>query len=98
MEKPIDFSPESLEDIDQAVRYLEENFSVQAGEKFLANIQAKVPRISAYPESGRPSKAHPSIRYVLVDKHHRLYYRIRQHRITVLSLFDTRQDPVKSPF
>lgn len=79
MEKSIDFSPESLEDIDQAVRYLEEHFSAQAGEKLLANIQAKIPRIGAYPESGRPSKAHSSIRYVLVDKHRRLYYRIRQH-------------------
>lgn len=51
-----------------------------------------------HPETGRLSEVSPQIRYVLLDKHRRLYYEIGEELITVLTLFDTRQDPKKRPY
>jgi plasmid stabilization system protein ParE len=77
---------------------LTKTFPHQAADDLLARIDEKIEWIMKHPETGRLSEVSPQIRYVLLDKHRRLYYEIGEELITVLTLFDTRQDPKKRPY
>lgn len=98
MEKALIFSTDALEQIQLIWRYIDENLSSQSADNLLERIDEKVKWIIKNPETGYLSEASPQIRYVLVDKHRRLYYEIGEELIIVLALFDTRQDPKKRPY
>jgi hypothetical protein len=46
---------------------------------------------------GIPSEKY-CIRSILLTKHNRLFYRIKDETIELLNIFDTRQNPEKQPF
>jgi len=98
MEKTLIFSTDALEQIRAVWRYIDENLSSQAADDLLERIDNKVEWIMKHPETGHLSEISAQVRYVLVDKYRRMYYEIGEETITVLALFDTRQDPKKRPY
>jgi plasmid stabilization system protein ParE len=98
MARAIIYSTRALHQIREAFNYLFENFGKQASENFLIQIEKKEGILLNYPESGKRSNTHDKIRYVLIDKHRRLYYRFNSKSIYVMAFFDTRQNPNKRPF
>ena len=99
MEREIVYTKKAIEEIRKDWAYLEENASSQAAQNLLENIVVLESRLAKYPESGHPSSAvDKNIRYLKVQKHKILFYRYTTKTITVLALFDTRQDPKKRPY
>lgn len=84
--------------VDKTFDYISENLTVQGAIHFVQNVFAQEEKLSKYPETGRLSSTNDKIRYILIDDYRRLYYRIYPSRVTVLALFDTRQDPKKRPY
>jgi plasmid stabilization system protein ParE len=54
--------------------------------------------ISEQPEAGRSTTAFKKIRFVTIDKRYRMFYRVKPTDINILTFFDTKQDPSKSPY
>ena len=78
--------------------YIEENLSSQGAINFIQKVYEQEKRLSKHPEAGKFSSKNRNIRYILIGRHRRLYYQYSDRRVTVLALFDTRQDPRKQPF
>ena len=98
MEKSLKYSQRAIRQIKEVWQYMEENYSEKSADNFLDRIDTKMERIRLHPETGHLSIAAADIRYARVGDYHRLYYRITARRVTVLALFDTRQDPSKRPY
>ncbi|MFN0035867.1 MAG: type II toxin-antitoxin system RelE/ParE family toxin [Saprospiraceae bacterium] len=98
MERTLKYSKRVLQQINRTLAYIDENLSSQGADALLEQIEGKMKRAKSYPEAGKLSAKSRNIRYVLIDRHRRLYYRYSDRRVTVLALFDTRQDPRKQPY
>ncbi|HRI59143.1 MAG TPA: type II toxin-antitoxin system RelE/ParE family toxin [Saprospiraceae bacterium] len=82
----------------EMLQYLAREFSLQSAENLIEAIEQATERICDYPTSFRQSSIDSNIRFILVGKHRRLYYRIKGNSIRIIFLFDTRQDPKNDPF
>ena len=80
------------------VRWIKKEWSDRAAESFNKKILAAIEKITFYPTSGRKSAGYKNVRSVLISKHNRMYYRISGKTITLLELFETKQDPQKNKY
>ena len=78
--------------------YLLQNWSLQIAEKFQKTFLAKVEFLAKNPKIGRPSSRYHYVRSISITKHNRLHYRFNEHTIFLITIFDTRQNPVKNKF
>lgn len=88
----------ALEDFISIVEYYEEEGHIQAAVKFREKVNKKISFVSKYPTAGRPTAKRKNVKYILVDKNKRMYYRYTANTITLLAFFDSRQHPGKAPF
>ena len=94
MAKPITWQPKPLRQIQALEDYfLNEIGSVQALDNFLEKLDF----ISKYPTVGRPT-GRKNIRYIKVDDHRSIFYRIFTNHLLIILLWDSRQHPDKNPF
>lgn len=94
----VSWHKDALGDFLEIVEYFENEGLIMASENFRDKVKAKVDFINSYPGAGRPTLKHKNLRYILVDKHRRMYYRFIRKTLTILAFFDSRQDPSKRPF
>lgn len=91
------WSARSLKDLDQAHDLLAEH-SLQAANQVVETILERVIQLEQFPESGpvEPSLAHRKKEHrYLVSGHHKIVYRIKNRKILIIRVFDTRQHPGK---
>jgi len=86
------------EDIDDILSYLESVASHKVAENFLNELREKVSILIKFPESGRQSQKDETVRSLLFRKRYWVFYTIIGQEIIMLDIFDTRQDPAKSPY
>ena len=92
------FTPTSLVESNGIITYLRNNVSDQAAERFLDLIKRQVMQLESNLMEGRPISSRKTIRFVLVGKHHRMYYRKHGLTLFITHFFDTRQNPDKRPY
>jgi plasmid stabilization system protein ParE len=92
------FTPTSLRELNDIIIYLRNYASSQVAEKFLDLIEKQVIQLESNRMEGRPVTSKKTIRFVLVGKYHRLYYRKHGLTLYITRIFDTRQDPDKRPY
>jgi plasmid stabilization system protein ParE len=78
--------------------YIQQEFGKEPAMQFVVRAFAKSDLVARYPEIGRKSKRFKTVRFVLLGKHHRMYYRVDGATLYVAYLFDTRQDPAKDRY
>lgn len=79
--------------------YLENNWGLPVAKDFNDSLHRLITVIQQQPYIGSPSKKGKNIRRILVTKHNRLYYRVNENNtITLLALFDTRQNPNRNRY
>ena len=84
--------------INLIAEYLESEFSFNAAEKFVDNTYETIEKIQKHPTRGRKVASSKTVRFVPIDKHRILFYRVKSATLIVVDLFDTRQNPSKRPF
>ena len=94
MAKKIKWNDHALNTFHAVAFYLEDEYSTQTSEKFVQTVFTKIEALQKYPTIGRKAPNRKTIRFVLVEKHYRLYYRVSGTTL-VICLFDTRQHPNK---
>ena len=91
-------SPPAKEKLEQLLQYLSDEFSERIMLAFLSRLEKSVSTVQKYPESCPASLKVKSVRKCTVTKQTVFYYRVRNNRIEILTLFDTRQHPGKSKY
>jgi len=77
------------------INYLQDEFSEKTVKKFKASVKSKINQIKKYPEIGRNSKKR-NIRFVKIDKYNNLYYQVKNDKLILVYIFDTRKNPSKN--
>ena len=81
----------------EIVDYLESEVSEKAAVKFVVRVDNLIEKLLRYPEIGRKSKR-KTVRQHRIDKYNKLYYRKNGSRLTIVFIFDDRQDPNSNPY
>ena len=98
MGKTVIFTPEAREHLVAIADYLEEHFSQTAAEHFVKAVETAIEKIATYPVVYPITASDPDVHFFRMDQHRRIFYEDTADAIWILAIFDTRQDPSKSPY
>lgn len=77
---------------------MKQNGAKQLPPAFVHKLEKRLDNLSKQPFTGAESEYFKNVRSILITKHNRLYYRIKETTIEVINLYDTRMNPQKNPF
>jgi plasmid stabilization system protein ParE len=66
--------------------------------EFLQKIDRRIELLTSQPYMGAQSTKVKDIRGLLVTRHNRLYYKIKDDKVIILNMYDTRLNPKKNPY
>ena len=78
--------------------YLKKEWGETSAEKFLGKLQNRLNTLSQQPYIGASSTAIKEVRSILLTRHTRIYYRIKNDVIEIINMYDTRSNPKKNPY
>ncbi len=84
--------------LSQIAEYLEEEFSYETAIRFVSRVYEKIEVVKQHPEMGRLAPKTKTVRFIVFDKHKRMYYRKNGTTLHIVWFFDTRQDPAKNRY
>ncbi|CAN5277956.1 hypothetical protein BH11BAC6_BH11BAC6_14450 [soil metagenome] len=76
--------------------YLKTEWGEDVSNSFIARLQKRLHTLSKHPYIGVPSSVVKPVRSILITKHNRLFYRIKDDTIEVINMYDTRSNPKKN--
>ena len=91
----INWTDNALEELNDTIIYLEENWSAKELHNLGTNLEEKLILISQNPYLFQSTDFKKDIRRVIVLKYNTLYYRIKNDQIEIISFFSNRQNPKK---
>ena len=78
--------------------YLKQKWGGNVANNFILRLQNRLHTLSEQPYIGASSTVIKSVRSILLTKHNRIFYRIKDDTIEVLNMYDTRSNPKKNPY
>ena len=96
--RQIKWTQNAVIDYNKIIIYLTDNWPEKVVTNFEATVINKLENLSRFPEMGNESKKFYGVRSLLLTKHNRLYYRLKERNIEILNILDTRQNPNKNPY
>ena len=85
----------ALKELEKTIEYLEENWSEKELRNLAENIEEKLALISQNPNLFQASGHKKEIRRVVILTYNKLYYRVTNEQIEIISFFSNRQSPKK---
>ena len=98
MVRKVKWTANAVEDLELLVAYLRDEWSEESAQTFVVKLWRKIEILQHLPFIGKQSVKLPDVRRVLVTKHTSVFYFVQSDVITILDIFDNRQDPRKSIF
>ncbi len=92
------WTQKAVNQMENVLNFLSDEVSEKAATKFLETVLNKVKTLENNTYEGRPIPNKKTIRFVIIEKHHRLYYRRNGLTLYVAQIYDTRQHPDKKPY
>jgi len=83
-----------LNKLTKVLSFLEKEWGHKVAENFLDRTDKKIELIRLFPYIGLPSGVRDT-RSLLVTKHNRLFYRVKNGKVIIMNLYDTRKKPKK---
>jgi len=77
--------------------YIDQEFGETARQQFRSKTKEFTILLKEFPEMGSLEVRDKKIRGFQLSKQTRVFYRLNDYRITILTFFDSRQDPKKKP-
>ena len=71
----------AIGDYNRVLNFLQENWSVKVAANYIDKVEQKIFNLSGQPFMGIVSEKNPTIRSILLTKHNRLYYRVKNSTI-----------------
>lgn len=91
----ISWTENALSELRNTLEYLKDNWSEKEIRNFVRKLDKRLNLIAIYPKLFSKSEIKKNIRRSVLTKHNVIYYRIHEKTIIILSLFDSRQHPLK---
>jgi len=89
------FSRTAERRLENLLEYLVENWSDKVKNDFLNKLDQAISIIKVHPESFPASQKEIGLRKCVVTKQTTVYFLFDKKEVKILTLFDSRQDPVK---
>ena len=89
------FTRRAENDFDNILNYIQADFGSRSAEHFRNLIVEFVKILESFPEIGTIELEDKGIRGSVIHKRLKVFYRIKNKRVIILRLFDTRQHPDK---
>ena len=80
------------------LEYLEKIWGKKVADEFKRNLDKKMLRLIDVPNVGKNSTKVYDVQWILITKHNKLYYQVKEEIIYIITLFDTRQNPKKNRY
>ena len=93
MIRGVEISIKASKKIDEISNYIESKWSERIRKEFIEKITKSIKIIRNSPEAFPISEYRRTIRKCVVTKQTTIFYRFNSKKITVIALFDTRQNP-----
>lgn len=87
------FSNRAKDRLEHLLDYLVKEWSEKTKDDFIKKLDRSIAQISKLPGSCPESKKFPGLYKCVVTRQTTLFYRIKDHTIQVITLFDTKQNP-----
>ena len=84
--------------VEDILNFLSQEVSDQSATKFLEIIMSKIKSLENNTYEGRLAPNMRTVRFVLIGKSHRLYYRRHGLTLFITQVYDTRQNTDKKPY
>ena len=78
--------------------YIEKVWGIKSAEKFQTILDSKIDIISVNPKIGRVIAKNKHIRKLTVTKHNKIYYRINNNEVIILTVFESKQNPKRNKY
>jgi plasmid stabilization system protein ParE len=82
--------------VQKTLAYLEKEWSHKIAEDFLIKIDRRIDLLTKKPHVGALSSKVKDVRGLLITRHNRLYYKIKDDKVIILNMYDTRMNPKKN--
>jgi plasmid stabilization system protein ParE len=84
--------------VQKVLAYLEKEWSHKVAVGFLSKIDRRIKQLTQYPYLGAPSSKIKHVRGLLITRHNRMYYKIKNDKVIILNMYDTRMNPKNNPY
>ncbi|SHI74888.1 Plasmid stabilization system protein ParE [Tangfeifania diversioriginum] len=91
--KKIIWSPEAKEDLENILDYLMFRWGIAITSRFLFHTEKMVTQIAINPKQYPIFSFKKRIRRCVLTKQNTIYYRVKNERVEIVRIFDTRQNP-----
>ena len=98
MAKTVKWSKKSLKSLRSIVNYLQDEVSENVANNFIDTVYRQIDSLTKHPDKGRRALKTKTIRFVNIDKHRQLFYRVHGKTLFISIFFDTRQNPNKRSY
>lgn len=98
MAKRIEWSQTATAELGQILTYLRFEVSYQTALNFSELLQKRIDLLGTNRIEGRPVLNLKTVRFILLGKYHRLYYRRHGQTLYIARIYDTRQNPDSLPY
>ena len=98
MAKRIEWSHTATAELGQILTYLRFEISYQTALNFNELLQKRLDLLRANRIEGRPVLNRKTVRFILLGKNHRLYYRRHGQTLYIARIYDTRQNLDSLPY
>lgn len=78
--------------------YLEKEWSHKVAADFLLKIDRRIELLTKQPFVGKSSSKIKNVRGLLITRHNKLYYIVKEDKVIILNMYDTRINPKKNPY
>jgi plasmid stabilization system protein ParE len=79
------------------LNYLNTEWGIKVTDNFIATFQERITTLISNPNMGKQSSI-LEVRSILITKHNRLYYRVKNDTIEIVNFYDTRINPKNNPY
>lgn len=78
--------------------YIEKEWGLKSSINFQTILDKKIAELTLHPKMGSTTFKNKNIRKLTITKLNKIYYRIKGTTITILILFETKQNPYKNTY
>ncbi|SRR5258706_4998067 len=89
------WSDRALQDLQNIIDYLSENWTQKEIQNFARRLDRRLEIIARNPRLFPKTTKRKKVRRSVLTKHSVIYYQSEKNSVTIITLFDPRQDPKK---
>lgn len=98
MAKTIVWTRRAIQSFDRVIGHLKAEWGHKVASAFVQRSFRIIELLADNPAMGTEEVAEKNIRGFVITRHNRLFYRVTEHSLILLSFFDTRSGPMRKRF